>query len=99
MVALVISDARLISTDGIAEYRRIARASIEEFGGRYVAMTKRIDVLEGDWTPEGLTILEFPDADAARAWYRSAAYSAALPYARRTLERSMIIVDQSSSLE
>jgi len=98
MVAYVISDGRLISKDGLEEYHRIARASIEQYGGRYIAMTQRVSVLEGDWQPNGLTMLEFPDDATAKAWYNSKEYAEALPYARRILDRSMIVVNQVSPL-
>jgi uncharacterized protein (DUF1330 family) len=34
-------------------------------------------VLEGDWDPARLVVLEFPDLEAAKRWYESAQYQKA----------------------
>jgi uncharacterized protein (DUF1330 family) len=34
-------------------------------------------VLEGDWHPSRVVILEFPDLEAARRWYESPEYEEA----------------------
>jgi uncharacterized protein (DUF1330 family) len=94
--AFVITDARVVSQEGVEAYRRIARASIAQYGGRYLALSRNVTALEGDWSPSLFVILEFPDADAARAWYGSPEYAEALPIALRILHRDMILVDQPS---
>lgn len=57
----------------IEEYIRRIDATLEPFGGRFLVHGGRIEVVEGTWTGH-LVVLEFPDMDAARGWYRSAAY-------------------------
>lgn len=96
MPAYVITDARVVSQDGVEAYRRIARASIAQYGGRYLALSGDVTALEGNWSPSLFVILEFPDADAARSWYGSREYAEALPIALRILHRNMILVDQPS---
>jgi MFS family permease len=41
------------------------------FGRRVIAGGGKIDLLEGGSMPEGISLIEFPTADAARGWYRS----------------------------
>ena len=36
-----------------------------------------LEVLEGDWQPPRLVVLEFDDLEAARRWYRSPEYEEA----------------------
>ena len=55
-----------------------ALATIARFGGRVIAGGGKIDLLEGGPMPERIFIIEFPTADAARQWYRSEEYQAAL---------------------
>jgi uncharacterized protein (DUF1330 family) len=93
MAAYVIVDVRVLARDQLGEYRRIAKASIAGHGGRYLALSEAIDILEGDWAPDMVVLLEFPTAEAARTWYGSADYAPALEIARSHLARSMIIVD------
>ena len=49
-------------------------------------------VLEGAW-PGTVVLLEFPDADAATAWYESEAYQAILPLRTRHIDGDVILFD------
>src|ERR1700731_1686158 len=55
-----------------------ALATIARFGGRVIAGGGKIDLLEGDPMPEGIFIIEFQTAHAARRWYQSDDYQEAL---------------------
>jgi uncharacterized protein (DUF1330 family) len=55
-----------------------ALATVARFGGRVIAGGGKIDLLEGDPMPEGIFIIEFQTADAARRWYQSDDYQEAL---------------------
>jgi uncharacterized protein (DUF1330 family) len=72
----------IVETDvhDAAEYERYKAASPEAVhagGGRFVARGGELAVLEGDWDPSRLVILEFPDLEAARLWYDSPEYQEA----------------------
>ncbi len=56
----------------------MAPPSIRQYGGRYLTRGGASEVLEGDWTPQRLVLLEFPSMDEARAFYRSPEYAEAL---------------------
>lgn len=60
----------------MADYAAAAGGSIAGHEAKPLAYYGAIETLEG---PEaaGSVIIEFPDMDAARAWYRSDAYQAA----------------------
>src|SRR4051795_9550092 len=45
------------------------------FGGRYVARGGQREVLERDWEPHRLVVLEFPDMATLKAWYDSPEYA------------------------
>ena len=52
-----------------AKYREGAAAALTKHGGRVVSSTPNPDQIEGtDEKLAALVILEFPDADAAKAW-------------------------------
>jgi len=44
------------------------------YSGRMRAVDERVEVLEGDWPATRTVLVEFPDKDAALAWYRSDEY-------------------------
>ena len=76
MPAYVIADIEVTDPEAYREYAERVPATIASHGGRYLARGGEVDVLEGDWQPSRLVILEFPTSDDARAWYHSAAYEA-----------------------
>jgi uncharacterized protein (DUF1330 family) len=93
MAAYVISDLAARDPDALLTYRTRAAASIARHGGRYLARLGAIEVLEGDWRPEMLVIVEFPSIEQARAWYRSPEYAEALAVRDEALSRNLILVD------
>lgn len=58
----------------LKEYKKKVRSVIEKFGGRYVIMGGKMDVLEGDWQPWYPVIIEFPSYERAMNWYHSDQY-------------------------
>jgi uncharacterized protein (DUF1330 family) len=72
--AYVVVDMDVTDPDRYADYRGLASRAVESAGGRYLARGGATEVLEGDRVPNRMVILEFPDMDAARAWYDSPAY-------------------------
>ena len=55
-------------------YKAASPDAVEAGGGRFVVRGGELAVLEGDWEPSRLVILEFPDLEAARRWYASPDY-------------------------
>ena len=98
MVAYVISDVEPRDAGLIERYRTLAQASIARYGGRYIVRGGPVETVEGDWTPEHLVIIEFPDMDRAHQWYRSEAYAEALTVAEHALSRRLIFVEGAPAL-
>lgn len=93
MAAYVISDVRIRDPQAIEGYRTRAAASIAAHGGRYLARSGPLEVLEGGWAPSAIIIVEFPDMERARTWYCSPEYAAALELRDRALSRNLILVE------
>ncbi|MEE8407334.1 MAG: DUF1330 domain-containing protein [Acidimicrobiia bacterium] len=55
-------------------YLEAAVATAKAFGGVYRARGGETIVLEGDWEPERMVIIEFPSMDQLLAWYSSPGY-------------------------
>jgi uncharacterized protein (DUF1330 family) len=99
MAAYVISDVELHDAGLVERYRALAQASIARYGGRYIVRGGAVEPMEGDWEPKYLVIVEFPDMDRARQWYRSEAYAEALTVADRALSRRLIFVEGAPALQ
>jgi uncharacterized protein (DUF1330 family) len=77
MPAYVIAETDLHDAEQYERYKAAAPDTIAKYGGRYVARGGDLAVLEGDWRPPRLVILEFEDLAAAKRWYASPEYAAA----------------------
>lgn len=74
-------------------YKAMAPPSIRLYGGRYLTRGGAIEVLEGDWTPKRLVILEFPDMERARAWWHSPEYAEAKALRIATSTSHMLLLE------
>ena len=75
MAAYLIADVDIRDPAAFEEYRREVPATEVRYGGRYLGRGGQTRVLEGDWQPHRLVILEFPDMDSLVAWYDSPEYA------------------------
>ena len=74
--------------DKLVEYRERNTDAVARHGGRFVARGGRHEILEGDYAPVRVVIIEFPDVEAARGWYGSDEYAPL-----RELRRSASVTD------
>ncbi len=93
MPAYIISDVTVRDAQAFQTYRTRAAASIAHYGGHYLVRGGPIEKLEGDWSPRAVVIVEFPDLEQARAWYRSREYAHALEVRDQALGRNLILAD------
>jgi uncharacterized protein (DUF1330 family) len=73
----IIAQATVADAAGYEEYKRLAQAAVERYGARYLVRGGRVELLEGDWHPPRLVILEFDSMEQARRFYDSPEYAAA----------------------
>ena len=71
MAAYVVIDIEIRDPLRYEEYKEMAPPAIAASGGRYLVRGGATEILEGEWQPRRLVILEFPSAAQARAWWHS----------------------------
>ena len=74
MPAYVVANVRVEDPERYAEYIEQVPATIEQYGGRFLARAGRAESLEGAVEPARFVILEFPSYERAKAWYESEEY-------------------------
>jgi uncharacterized protein (DUF1330 family) len=72
--AYVIAETDIRDPGQYERYRAAAPATIAASGGRYLARGGELAVLEGNWHPKRLVVLQFEDLEAAKRWYDSSDY-------------------------
>jgi uncharacterized protein (DUF1330 family) len=92
MSAYVIVDIDVTNPEEYQEYVKLAPASIAARGGKYLARAGRTEVLEGNWIPKRLVILEFESVENAKAWLESPEYQPARQMRHRTATSNMVVI-------
>jgi uncharacterized protein (DUF1330 family) len=58
----------------LERYREGVLPTVERYGGRYLTVGGRSDIVEGQWRPVFPVLIEFPSLDEAHRWYDSEEY-------------------------
>jgi len=77
MPAYVVAQVRVSDPAAYEEYKKLSGPAVAAYGGRFLVRGGQIEMLEGESPAERVVLVEFPDAETARAWYDSEAYRAA----------------------
>ncbi len=92
MPAYVLVELSIHDPELYEEYKQLTPETIEAYGGRFVVRGGKTELLEGDWNPERIVLLEFPSVERAREWWESEEYTRARLIRQRAAETRMIIL-------
>jgi uncharacterized protein (DUF1330 family) len=93
MPAFVIVEIEIHNFSEYEQYKRLAPSSVAAYGGRYIVRGGETETLEGDWKPNRIVILEFPDMAHAKKWWGSDEYLPAKLIRQRAAQTKMILVE------
>lgn len=93
MSAYVIVEIEILDPVGYEEYKKQAAATVHKFGGKYIVRGGKTEVLEGDWKPKRIVVLEFPSMERAKEWLNCDEYRAPRELRQRTARTNMIVVE------
>ena len=71
MAGYALIDVEITDHAAFAEFRDRAPAVVEAHGGRFLVRGGATDVVEGDWTPHRVVLLEFDSVERAKSWWSS----------------------------
>ena len=93
MTAYVIVDIEVHDPLGYEEYKKLAPAAVELYGGKYLARGGKTETLEGDWAPSRLVILQFESSEQAKKWWDSDEYREARAMRQKTTNSQMVVIE------
>jgi uncharacterized protein (DUF1330 family) len=93
MAAYIIVNVTINDPSRYDEYKQLATPTVEAYGGRFIVRGGATDVLEGEWQPGRVVVLEFPDSDRAKAWWSSPEYAPAKEIRQAIATTDMIVVE------
>jgi uncharacterized protein (DUF1330 family) len=93
MSACVIVEIDILDPAGYEEYKKLAGATVEKYGGKYIVRGGATEVLEGDWNPKRIVVLEFESMQRAKEWLNCEDYREPRKMRHRTAKTNMIVVE------
>lgn len=93
MPAFVIVEIDILDPVGYEEYKKLAGATVDNYGGKYIVRGGRTEVLEGDWKPKRIVVLQFDSRQHAKDWLNSEEYREPRKMRHRTARTNMILVE------
>jgi uncharacterized protein (DUF1330 family) len=93
MPAYVIVEVQVEDPQTYETYKSLTPASLAAFDGRFVVRGGNCEILEGDWVPERIVVLEFPSVERAKEWWNSPLYTEAKLIRQRSATTNMIVVE------
>lgn len=92
MPAYVVVETDIHDPDQYELYMQATPAAVAASGGRFIARGGELEVLEGDWKPKRLVLLEFPDLEAVKRFYESSSYQEAKRLRQGAADFNMVAV-------
>jgi uncharacterized protein (DUF1330 family) len=96
MKAYLVLDLEIHDMKGFSQYFEKIPAVIEKHAGEYVAKGEVPVVIEGDWKPETLVVIEFPSRNHAESFVRDPEAQALFPLRHKTTTSKLVLVDGCS---
>lgn len=91
--AYVINDMEVIDPALLEIYKQLSAPTVAQYGGRFLARGGRTEVLDGDWLPRRLVVIEFPSLAQARAWADSPEYAPAKRLRQQAARSRLVLVE------
>jgi uncharacterized protein (DUF1330 family) len=93
MKAYLVLDFSIHDFPGFKSYIDEIPAFIEKHGGRYIVRGVEPTVMEGEWAPERMVILEFPSRGSAEAFLDDPDTQSLFDIRHRTTRSKLVLVD------
>ncbi len=91
--AYIIANVHVTNPTQYEEYKKWSSEAMKVHGAEVCVRGGKVEVLEGDWHPERIVILKFPDVEAAKKFNSSPEYSKARASRQGAAIMRMIVVE------
>lgn len=93
MAAYIVVEVEVHNPQEYEDYKKLVPPSLQPFNGKFIVRGGAAETLEGNWQPKRIVVLEFPNKEAAKAWWSSDEYAPAKTLRQRTAATQMILVE------
>ena len=75
--AYILANITVTNPEQYEEYKKLSTIAMKAHGAELCVRGGKVEVLEGDWTPDRVVLHKFPSVEAARRFNDSVEYAAA----------------------
>ena len=93
MAGYVILNNGITDKAVFAEFQEGIAATVEAHGGKYLVRGGATEVIEGDWIPDRMVVVEFNSVERARTWLNSPEYARLKEIRMRSATACVIIAE------
>jgi uncharacterized protein (DUF1330 family) len=93
MAGYIVADVQITDPEAYEQYKAAVPATLAAYGGKFLVRGGRTEILEGDWEPNRIVVLEFESAEKAKAWWSSQEYAAPKQLRQSASLTKMILVE------
>jgi uncharacterized protein (DUF1330 family) len=93
MSAYIIVEIEVTDPVGYEKYKNLAGATVEKYDGKYIVRGGKTEVLEGDWQPKRIVVLEFPTMKRAKEWLNCEEYREPRKMRHATAKTNMLLIE------
>ncbi len=91
--AYIIANVEVTNPTQYEEYKKWSSEAMKAHGAEVCVRGGKVEVLEGDWNPQRLVLLKFPNVEAARKFSDSPEYGKARAARQGAAIMRMVLVE------
>ena len=92
-VYMIVDVIKIMDKEKYGEYIKRVPPIIKKFGGKYLVRGGRVNVVNGDWDPARVIIVEFDSMEKFNAWWESPEYRAAAPLREQSTKTNVVVIE------
>ncbi len=96
MSAIMVAHITVRDPEKMKAYSLKAPKTLAPFGGKFLGMGKKAEVIGEPHRHQVIGIAEFPDMDSLKAWYHSHDYQSLIPVRDEASEMHFVFYDKIS---
>ena len=93
MSAYFVVNIEVTDAKGFEDYRQQVVEVLEAYDGKYLVRGGKFEVLEGQWNPNLMVVVEFPSMERALEFYHSERYAPLLKLRLDSTNSDLVLVD------
>lgn len=91
--AYILANVQVTNLTQYEDYKKFSSAAMQAHGAEVCVRGGKVEVLEGDWTPDRVVLLKFPSIEAARAFNDSPEYGRARAARQGAAVMRMVLIE------